>query len=72
MNLKIDNKLALLVVLLTAAVDAMAQDGSPRRVMYMLSGGAVGGIVGFLLGLWWCRRCHDKKPHDKLDKPTHL
>lgn len=67
MNMKPQTRIALTLMLMTATADAMAQ-GSPRRVVYFLGGAVVGGLLGFLLGLWWCRRCNDKK---KLDKPDH-
>lgn len=56
----------LALFLFSAATDAFAQ-GAPRRVAFALGGAAIGGIIGFLLGLWWCRRCNDKK-RDKADQ----
>jgi membrane protein DedA with SNARE-associated domain len=66
--MKTETKLALSAMLMTLTADAMAQSGGPRQVMWMLSGGVVGGLIGFWLGLWWCRHCHDKQ---KGDKPGH-
>ncbi len=66
--MKTETKAALAFMLLTVAADAMAQ-GAPRRVAYMLVGGGIGGFVGFLAGLWWCRRCHEKNKSDKGDQP---
>jgi hypothetical protein len=65
--MKTEIKAALALILFTVAADAMAQ-GSPRRVTYMLVGGGIGGVLGFLAGLWWCRRCHEKNKGDRGDK----
>ena len=68
--MNIRSKSALAAVMLSGAADAMAQDGNPHRVLYMLIGGGIGFVLGFLAGLWWCKRHHrhgdeDHKPHDQ-------
>jgi hypothetical protein len=56
--------------LMTAALDAMA-DGGPRHVIWLIApAAAAGAAVGFLAGLWWCRRCHDKNKGDRGDHPN--
>jgi hypothetical protein len=67
--MKTDNKFIVALLLLTFTVDAMAQ-GSPGRVAWMIGGAIGGGLIGFLLGLWWCRHCHDKQRGDKPDHPN--
>jgi hypothetical protein len=66
--MKTETRVAVAAILATVAADAMAQ-GGPRTVMWMIGGAVGGGILGFLLGLWWCRHCHDKQMGDK---PHHL
>ena len=56
--MNIRSQSALAAVLLTGAADAMAQDGGPHRALYMMIGGGIGFVLGFLAGLWWCKRHH--------------
>jgi hypothetical protein len=41
-----------------------------HEATWLVAGGGLGGVIGFLLGLWWCRRCHEKKKGDKGDGPN--
>ena len=55
--MKAPTKIALSAVLLMAAADAMA-DGGPHVVTWLVAGGLGGFLLGFLAGLWWCKRHH--------------
>lgn len=66
--MKTQSKLALAVVLLAVAVDAMAQGGPPRAVWLVPF--SLGGGLGFLAGWLWCKRCHAKKRSEGMESPN--
>jgi threonine dehydrogenase-like Zn-dependent dehydrogenase len=55
------SRLALGVVMMTAAADAMAHSG-PHQATWLVVAGA--GVIGFLAGVLWCRRGDKNKDKD--------